>query len=48
MIRFISIFWVMILIVGVLSIGISNINITCSENFRDRVKELLNTIKHGQ
>ena len=45
MIRFIGIFWAMILIVGVLSIGISNI--TCSENFQDQVKELLNTIKHG-
>ena len=47
MIQFIGIFWTMILIVGVLSICISNINITCSENFRDRVKELLNIIKYG-
>ena len=35
MIQFIGIFWAIILIVGVLSIGISSINITCNENFRD-------------
>lgn len=56
MIRFISILfvWAMILIIGMVVLSICIIIspvlillAICSENFQDRVKELLNIIKHG-